>query len=148
MTHTMQMCNSCSENVEIKFFCEIFISTRLFFIRTQDVLSHCKIVQFRINRLTQFMLNALKASMAAYRKCFYLKWLKFPRLNWSEIWHFTWVQKLFLEFFKNYSKISSTATASFIFCGQSRVIEFISADFVCCECKRPLRACDNRWYKF
>lgn len=84
--------NSCMHAthvyVEIKFlplspslslsFSLIFIS---FSLISQDVRLHCKIVRCQINRLTQFMLSALKALMAAYRKCFSSKWWKFPHLN-------------------------------------------------------------------
>lgn len=60
---------------------------------SQDVRLHCKIVRCQINRLTQFMLSALKVLMVAYRKCFSSKWLRFPHLDSSEIWRFMWVSR-------------------------------------------------------
>lgn len=86
--------NACGNLIFSHF--EIFHLNSLFFIfRIQDVLLHCKIARCRINRLTRSTLSALKASMAAYRKCFFSKWLKFRHLSWSEIWHFMWVIFIF-----------------------------------------------------
>lgn len=88
--------NSCMHAthvyVEIKFSTSaaslslsLFLTLSLIFISfsliSQDVRLHCKIVRCQINRLTQFMLSASKALMAAYHKCFSSKWWKFPHLN-------------------------------------------------------------------